>query len=373
MTPRNGHSVTIVGCGFFGSTLARTLAEQNFTVKVIEARSHIGGNSYDFVDEQTGIFVHKYGTHIFHTSNHEIWTFVNRFSEFIDYNHQVKARVGSKFFTLPFNLNTFEEIYAGTMDSSQISELISRNSSKREFSNLEDYCIDRVGLELYESLIKGYTTKQWGMDPRNLPTEIIQRIAIRNNRENGYFSDTYQGLPMEGYGKLFERMLDHPNISVKLNTEFTLEDFESQEILVYSGPLDKLFDYEYGVLDWRCVDLEFEVLNLSDYQSLPVVNYPDLDVAYTRIHEFKHLYPRFRNSTQTIVAKEYSRKALKEELPYYPVRTAENISLYEKYLARAREIDNFYPGGRLGSFMYLDMHMAIGHAMKLGGEILGKR
>lgn len=298
---------------------------------------------------------------------------MNRFSEFTDYDHYVKARVGNKFFTLPFNLNTFEEIYIGTMDSDQISELISRNSSKRNFSNLKDYCVDRVGLELYETLIKGYTTKQWGMDPKDLPAEIIQRIAIRNNKDNGYFSDTFQGLPVEGYTKLFERMLDHPNISVNLNTEFTLQNFDSREILLYSGPLDKLFDYEYGELEWRCVDLEFEVLNLSDYQGLPVINYPDIDVAYTRIHEFKHLYPRFRNSTKTIVAKEFSRKALKGDLPYYPVRTTKNVSLYEKYLERAMKIDNFYPGGRLGSFMYLDMHMAIGQAIKLGGEILGRR
>jgi UDP-galactopyranose mutase len=373
MTTKKGHSVTIVGCGFFGSTLARILAEQDFTVKIIEARNHIGGNSIDYIDEQTGILVHKYGTHVFHTSNRGIWTFVNRFSEFIEYEHRVKARVDEKFYTLPFNLNTFEEIYAGTMNEDQISELISRNSSKREFLNLEDYCIDRVGLELYETLIKGYTTKQWGMDPRNLPPEIIQRIAIRNNRHNGYFSDTFQGLPKDGYGKLFERMLNHPNISVELNSEFILEDYDCREIFVYSGPLDKLFNYEYGVLDWRCVDLELEVLNLSDYQGLPVVNYPDIDVGYTRIHEFKHLYPKFENTTRTIVAKEYSRKALKEELPYYPVRTIENISLYQKYLERAGEMDNFYPGGRLGSFMYLDMHMAIGQAMKIGAEILGKK
>jgi len=366
--------VTVVGTGFFGATVARKLAEAGMKVTAQDRRNHIGGNCFDYLDPETGILVQKYGTHIFHTNNESIWNFVNQFSAFIPYVHRVKAKVGNDFYTLPINLETLKQIYRKEVLPGTAEDFLSKKTQKFDSpSNIQEYCLSRFGAEVYELLIKGYTSKQWGAEPSQLPREIIQRIPLRLDFDDRYFSDTYQGLPTNGYTPLFESMLNHKNIEVCLNTNYVLSQDapNNKHLTVYSGPLDELFQYQYGDLDWRNVRLEFETIECQDFQGQPVVNYPEMDVPFTRIHEFKHLYStNTSKSVKTIIAREFPLGHSRSQTPSYPVRTLRNLDLASKYEALLDELPNFWAGGRLGSFMYLDMHMAIGQALKLASEIL---
>jgi UDP-galactopyranose mutase len=336
---------------------------------VIEKRNHIGGNAYSYIDEATGIEVHKYGSHLFHTSNEAIWKYINQFSRFNNYRHFVIAKTGGEEFEMPINLSTVNSIFGEAMSPSmaraKIKEVVSKSPTKESF-NLEDFAISQVGTEIYERLIKGYTTKQWGKPPSDLPREIFQRLPIRYNYNRDYFSDTYMGLPLDGYHKIFERMVESNNIKVILDNDyFQIKNLipESKKI-IYSGPVDRLMDYKFGALEWRTLDFEFENLEISDYQGCAVVNYPDLDVPFTRIHEFKHLHPERESKNLTSIAREFSRLALVEDEPYYPINTARNADIYAKYRNEIKKHKNLLVGGRLGSYKYLDMHMAIGMAFK---------
>jgi UDP-galactopyranose mutase len=360
----------VVGSGFYGLTLAERIATQlGLKVLVIEKRNHIGGNAYSYIDEATGIEVHKYGSHLFHTSNEAIWKYINQFSRFNNYRHFVIAKTGGEEFEMPINLSTVNSIFGEAMSPSmaraKIKEVVSKSPTKESF-NLEDFAISQVGTEIYERLIKGYTTKQWGKPPSDLPREIFQRLPIRYNYNRDYFSDTYMGLPLDGYHKIFERMVESNNIKVILDNDyFQIKNLipESKKI-IYSGPVDRLMDYKFGALEWRTLDFEFENLEISDYQGCAVVNYPDLDVPFTRIHEFKHLHPERESKNLTSIAREFSRLALVEDEPYYPINTARNADIYAKYRNEIKKHKNLLVGGRLGSYKYLDMHMAIGMAFK---------
>jgi UDP-galactopyranose mutase len=369
--------VTVVGAGFFGSTVARLLAELGFFVEVLDEREHIGGNAYDYIDENSHIRVHKYGSHIFHTNNKVIWKFVNRFAEFSEYEHSVKAKVKNRDYTLPININTINEIYNTNISPLEAENFLRTKTIDRQNpENIEEYCQGRFGTDIYETLIKGYTQKQWGKSPEHLPREIIQRIPLRMNFDNRYFDDEFQGLPRAGYTTLFENLLDHKRITMSLNEKFLLSSHSTKfsHLTIYCGALDSLFDYEFGELEWRNVVFEYEKLDCDSYQGAAVINYPEIEIPYTRIHEFKYLYPENLSQTanKTIIAKEYAVQREKGVSPYYPIRTSLNLQLQEKYEKALKSFGNLYAGGRLGSFLYLDMHMAIGQGIKFANAIAEK-
>jgi UDP-galactopyranose mutase len=355
----------IVGAGFYGATVAERLAVSGRKVVVIEKRHHIGGNSYSYVDPDTGIEVHKYGSHIFHTSHEDVWKYIQQFSKFNNYQHTVRSFYKNKSYPIPINLNTINDFYNLHLKPCEVGRFLQdiTADSLKSPSNLEEKAISMMGRPLYEAFIKGYTIKQWGKDPKDLSPDIITRLPIRHNDDNRYFSDKYEGIPLDGYGQIFESMLDHPNIEVRLNHCF----FDIRESLgdiptLYTGPIDRLHHYKYGRLDWRTLDLEYRVHELPDYQGCTIVNYADEAIPYTRIHEYKHYRPEYCSSTGTVTHTEFSRRASETDEPYYPVNTAENAQLLSSYLAA--EQPNMYIGGRLGLYRYLDMDDTIALALK---------
>lgn len=366
----------VVGCGFFGTTIAERVANDlGKKVIVIDKRSHIGGNAYSYIDASTGIEIHKYGTHIFHTSNEKIWNYVNQFTSFNNYTHKVYSISSGRIFTLPFNLSTFAEIYQKYIPPSEIRELINSETSlnpNEKHENLRDKAISQVGAKIYEALIENYTFKQWQKDPKELPAEIISRLPIRMNFNNRYFNDTYEGLPLGGYYNWVNEMLNSKNIEVFLNTDYFDIKNDWRGITVYTGPIDKYFNYVFGQLNWRTLEFEFETLSTDNFQGNSVINYSDLSVPFTRIHEFKHLHPERNETKSTIIAREYSKIASRNDEPYYPVNTLEDkrmLNLYRKKLMHEKKI---IFGGRLGTYKYLDMHMAIGSALSVYENSLRK-
>lgn len=375
----NSAEVVVVGSGFFGLTIAERIAtELNRQVTIMEIRNHIGGNAHSYIDSDTGIEIHKYGTHLFHTSNEKIWNYVNSFTQFNNYEHKVFAMSDGQLFTLPVNLQTLSQLHSGITTVRKAEKFLNLEFSKfiDEPDNLEDKAISLVGEVIYQKLIKEYTRKQWQIDPKLLPAEIITRLPVRKNLDNRYFSDTHQGLPLGGYTQWHEKMLKHPNITVQTNTDFF--EFQSQirqdQIVIYTGPIDKFFNYQSGKLSWRTLDFEMETLAIDDYQGNSVINYCDSTEPFTRIHEFKHLHPeRLYTTNKTIIMKEYSRFAAENDEPYYPVNTLEDRQKLLSYRKMATKLRNYYFGGRLGTYQYLDMHMAIGSALSMFENELSPR
>ncbi len=360
----------VVGSGFYGSTVARRFADTfNKKVLVIEQRPHVGGNAYSHFNKETNIEVHNYGTHIFHTSNTKVIDFITRFAAFNDYRHTVLAKHNEEFYSLPVNLATINKIYMANFTSEQARELIESEGREvpKELANLnlENKAISSVGRKIYEALIKNYTEKQWQTPPSLLPAETISRLPVRFNEDNSYFSDTFQGLPIDGYAALFENILGHPKIEIQLNTDFFETIWSKQKTIptVYTGPIDRYFKYKHGRLNWRTVDFELEVLPQSDFQGMAIVNYPDADVAFTRIHEFKHLHPERENVPGTVIMREYSRFTTPEDEPYYPINSIDDREILLKYRGEIAKLRNVWFGGRLGTYQYLDMHMAIASAL----------
>jgi UDP-galactopyranose mutase len=368
-----GYDLVVVGSGFFGLTVAeRAAAELGKKVLILERRSHLGGNAYSEADPETGIEVHKYGAHLFHTSNKRVWDYVNRFTEFTNYQHRVFARVKDQVYSFPMNLALINQFFGKSHTPDEARELIAKQSSEFETANaenLEEKAISLVGRPLYEAFIKGYTAKQWENDPKNLGANIITRLPVRYNFDNRYFNDTYEGLPVNGYTAWLEKMAEHENIEIRLNVDYfdVREHIPAGTPTVYTGPLDRYFGYSAGRFTWRTVDFESEVAETGDFQGTSVVNYNDQEVPYTRIIEFRHFHPeRDYPKDKTVIFREYSRFAGEEDEPYYPINTPDNREKLEAYreLAKteARE-KNVLFGGRLGTYKYLDMHMAIGSAL----------
>jgi UDP-galactopyranose mutase len=360
----------VVGSGFYGLTIAQQAAEQlGLKVKVLERRNHIGGNAYSEFDPETGIEVHKYGSHLFHTSNERVWDYVNRFTAFNDYKHLVWAKHNGDLYQMPINLDTINKFFNKTFDSEQAREFIQGQVHEDEAysaGNLEERAIALIGQPLYEAFIKGYTEKQWQTDPKLLPADVINRLPMRFTPEHRYFSDKYEGLPLSGYTAWLENMADHSNIEVSLNQDFF--DFKSELVgqvpIVYTGPIDSYFDYEFGELGWRTLDFESEIVGTGNYQNTSVVNYSDLDVPFTRIHEYRHLHPerKYQNES-TYISREYSRFASRDDEPYYPVNTDADRKKLIEYRTLIDNESGVWFGGRLGSYQYLDMHMAIASAL----------
>jgi UDP-galactopyranose mutase len=368
------YDLVVVGSGFFGLTIAeRAATELGKRVLVLERRHHLGGNAYSEKEPQTGIEVHVYGAHLFHTSNERVWRYANRFTAFTGYQHRVFTIFQGRVYPMPINLGTICEYFGEYLTPDQARQLVKEQADEidtREAGNLEEKAISLVGRPLYEAFIRGYTAKQWQTDPKELPAQIITRLPVRYNFNNRYFNDTYEGLPTDGYTAWLTRMADHPNIEVRLNTDyFDVRDGIPAGIpTVYTGPLDRYFDYREGELGWRTLDFEPEVLHgVGDFQGTSVMNYADEDVPYTRIHEFRHFHPeRDYPTDRTVIVREYSRFAKHGDEPYYPINTAEDRAKLEKYreLARREAAQRgVLFGGRLGTYKYLDMHMAIGSAL----------
>ncbi|CAN5171869.1 MAG: UDP-galactopyranose mutase [Nocardioides sp.] len=364
--------LVIVGSGFFGLTIAeRAASELGLTVLILERRSHLGGNAYSEREPETGIEVHKYGAHLFHTSNERVWEYVNRFTAFTNYSHRVFGTYDGQVYSLPMNLNLINVFFGRSHTPDQARALIAEQASEirtEDATNLEEKAISLIGRPLYEAFIKGYTSKQWQTDPTELSADIITRLPVRYNFDNRYFNDKYEGLPVDGYTAWLERMADHPNITVLTDTDFfdVADRYKGAVPIVYTGPVDEYFSNSEGRLSWRTVDLEAEVVEVDDFQGCAVMNYNDADVAWTRIHEFKHFHPeRTHLPGKTVIVHEYSRFATDDDEPYYPINTAEDRAKLMKYreLAKAEPMVLF--GGRLGTYQYLDMHMAIGAALSM--------
>jgi UDP-galactopyranose mutase len=368
-----GYDLVVVGSGFFGLTVAeRAAAELGKKVLILERRSHIGGNAYSEAEPETGIEIHRYGAHLFHTSNKRVWDYVNRFTAFTGYQHRVFARVGEQVYSFPMNLGLINQFFGKSHTPDEARALIAKQSSEFETEaaqNLEEKAISLVGRPLYEAFIRGYTAKQWENDPKNLGANIITRLPVRYNFDNRYFNDTYEGLPVNGYTAWLEKMAEHENIEIRLNVDYfdVREHIPAGTPTVYTGPLDRYFGYSAGRFTWRTVDFESEVAETGDFQGTSVVNYNDQEVPYTRIIEFRHFHPeRDYPKDKTVIFREFSRFAKEEDEPYYPINTPDNREKLEAYreLAKveARE-KNVLFGGRLGTYKYLDMHMAIGSAL----------
>ncbi len=372
----------IVGSGLFGLTLAdRAAQEHGAKVTVIDNRPHIGGNAYSEIDPETGIEVHKYGAHLFHTSNTRVWEYVNQFTSFTNYVHRVYTTHKGIVYPMPINLGTINQFFNSAMTPDEARALIAEQAGEfagQDPENLNDKGISLIGRPLYEAFIKHYTGKQWQTDPKDLPASIIKRLPVRYTYDNRYFNDTYEGLPTNGYTAWLENMADHPNIEVKLGVDyfdetqpFNKKDVRGQLPVVYTGPVDRYFDYEFGELKWRTIDLESETLETGDFQGTSVMNYADESVPFTRIIEPRHFHPeRDYAKDKTIIMREYSRFASREDEPYYPVNSADDRSTLLEYRERVDAEPSTLFGGRLGTYQYLDMHMAIGAALSMADNKL---
>lgn len=372
----------VVGSGFFGLTLAERAAnEHGLRVTVIDRRDHIGGNAYSEIDPETGIEIHKYGAHLFHTSNERVWEYVNRFTSFTDYVHKVYTVHNGVVYPMPINLATINQFFSAAYSPAEAKALIAEQAGElagADPENLNDKGISLIGRPLYEAFIKHYTGKQWQTDPKDLPASIISRLPVRYNYDNRYFNDKYEGLPTDGYTAWIERMADHPNIEVKLSTDFfdTSQPYNRDAVtgqlpVIYTGPIDRYFDYSAGDLKWRTIDFETEHLDIEDYQGTSVMNYADEEVPYTRIIEPRHFHPeRDYNKNKTVIMREFSRFAEKGDEPYYPIASASDREMLEHYRALAKEAPRTLFGGRLGTYKYLDMHMAIASALTMADNDL---
>lgn len=360
----------VVGAGFFGSVISERIAnDMNCRVLLIDKRSHTGGNSHSSIDEDTGIEYHNYGTHIFHTDSREVWDYINRFTEFNGYHHQVLTKYRNKVYQMPINLETINSFFNVNLTPSEarifMKEEIAREGITKP-ENLEEKAVSLIGRKLYEAFIKGYTMKQWDQDPRTLPAEIITRLPIRYNYCEDYFVNSrWQGIPVEGYSRVFDKILASPNIHVELNCDFfdIRDDIKVRKSVIYTGPIDRYFDYTYGKLDWRTIRFEKQVMEMEDFQGTSVMNYADAEVDFIRIHEPRHLHPeRTYTPDRTVIF--YDRSFNDPEEPYYPVNTKRNIDLFNRYDELARKEKGFIIKGRLGRYVYYDMDKTILSALK---------
>jgi len=361
----------VVGSGFFGLTVAeRVAAGLGRRVLVLERREHLGGNAYSEPEPATGIEVHRYGAHLFHTSNERVWQYVSRFTDFTGYQHRVFSVVKDRVYPMPINLGTICEFFGRHLSPAQARELVAAQAAEISGppANLEEKAVALIGRPLYEAFVRGYTEKQWQTDPRELPPEVISRLPVRYTFDNRYFADTYEGLPVDGYTAWLERMAEHPLIDVRLGVDFfaVRDTLPAGVPVVYTGPLDRYFDHAEGELGWRTLDFEQEVLPVGDFQGTPVMNYGDSDVPWTRIHEFRHFHPeRAYPGDRTVIVREFSRTAGPGDEPYYPVNTPADRAVLARYRERAAAEPGVLFGGRLGTYQYLDMHMAIASALRM--------
>lgn len=380
--------VLIVGAGLFGLTMAERIASQlGKKVLLIDKRSHIGGNCYSEFDAETGIECHKYGAHLFHTSIDAVWQYVNQFTNFTNYVHKVYTTHENEVFPLPINLGTINQFFHAAYTPAEAKKLIAEQaaSAPAEPQNLAEQGVSLIGKPLFDAFIKNYTAKQWQTPAEELSPEIIKRLPVRYNYDNRYFKDTYEGLPTDGYEAWFKKMLEAggDQIEVRLGVDYfddaSIAELRKQKILtIFTGPIDRFYDYRFGALSWRSLELKKEILDVDDFQGCPVMNYADLDPAYTRIHEFKHFHPErhqdsyAEDSSRTVIVREYSKTWQPGDEPYYPVNTSEDRERLAKYQELANQESNIIFGGRLGEYAYYDMDKVINSALDKFQTIRGR-
>ncbi len=368
----SGIKFLVVGSGFVGSTIAERIAsKKKEKVIVLEKRNHFGGNSYSEFDSETGIEFHKYGSHIFHTHHENVWDYINKFCSFNSYHHKVLARHKGKTYIMPINLSTINSFYNIDLKPTEAEKFLKDEITRENIrapENLEEKAVSLIGRPLYEAFIKGYTMKQWETDPKDLPASIISRLPVRYSNDFSYFDDPWQGIPLEGYGNMFKKMLDSNNIELKLNTDFfdLIDQIPENCKIIYTGPIDKFFNYKFGVLGWRTLRFDKEILPINDFQGTTVMNYVESEKPMMRIHEFKHFHKeRGYKKGKTLIFTEYSKAATQKDDPYYPINTQADKEMLKKYEAESKKFHNIIFAGRLGTYKYFDMDDAIFHALNV--------
>lgn len=358
----------VVGAGFYGCVIAERIANVlKKNVLILDKRSHIGGNCYSEVDPTTNIEYHKYGTHIFHTSNRRVWNYINDFTKFNGYRHQVLSKYNNKIYQMPINLETINDYFKKSFNPKEAETFIKKKTKKfqkTEYKNFEDKAKSQIGEDLYNAFIRDYTKKQWGKNPKDLPSNIFNRLPLRFNYNEDYFKNcNWQGIPYEGYTKIFEKLIHNKRISFEPSNDYSiLNAIEPKYLTIYTGPLDKLFNYKYGKLAWRSLKFKKKIVKQQDFQGTSVINYPQLKYKFTRIHEPKHLHLERENlSNLSLIIEEYP--IINDNEPYYPINDTINRSTHRLYKRHASKLQKFIVGGRLADYAYYDMDMTISAAL----------
>lgn len=365
-------NILIVGAGFSGAVIAEQLSKRSgFEITVIDERSHVGGNCYTERDKETGVMIHKYGPHIFNTDNVDVWNYINNFCEMVPFINRVKTVYKNKVYSMPINLHTINQFFDKNFNPNEAQLFISTLGDKTiiEPKNFEEQALKFLGKYLYNAFFYGYTKKQWGCEPMELPASILKRLPIRFNYNDNYYVNPFQGIPKDGYTAIFEKMLNHPNIQIKLNTKFdeniNLDNFNH---IFYSGPIDAFFKYKFGRLAYRTVFFEREE-SIGDYQGNAVINYADLNIPYTRIHEHKHFTP-WEKHEKTVYFKEFSKETTENDIPFYPKRLESDLQKLDLYQEEAKKLTNYTFIGRLATYKYMDMHHIIKEALDVCDDFL---
>jgi len=362
--------IGVAGAGFSGAVIARELAEAAHQVTVFDSRDHVAGNCHTVRDPETDVMVHVYGPHIFHTQHRHVWEYINRFGEMCPYRHRVKATVCGSVYSLPVNLHTINQFFGTAMGPAEAERFVSSRARRTVGAPLtfEDQGLAFVGPELYEAFFAGYTAKQWGLEPADLPASILRRLPVRFNYDDSYFDHPYQGIPARGYTAIVEAILDHPRIEVNLSTPLMADEAGGFDHVIWTGPIDAYFGHLYGRLGYRTLDFEREV-HSGDVQGCPVMNYCDVDVPYTRITEHKHFAPWERHDG-SVVYREYSRACGPDDIPYYPIRQVREKRQLLQYLGLAEASSGVTFVGRLGTYRYLDMDVTIHEALATAAVVV---
>lgn len=357
-------NILLVGAGLSGAVIGRELAEDGHQITIVESRDHIAGNCHTERDQETGIMVHVYGPHIFHTDDTEVWDYVNRYARFLPFKNRVKTTSKGTVFSLPINLHTINQFFGRSMRPDEAHDFITSEQADTSIDDpqtFEEQALRFVGKDLYEAFFKGYTIKQWGMQPSELPASILKRLPVRFNYDDNYFFHKFQGMPEHGYSAMVEKILDHPSITVRLNTRFSREQADQYDHVFYSGPLDGYFDFELGRLGYRTLDFERFTYD-GDYQGCAVMNYGEEDVPYTRITEHKYFSP-WEDHEGSVCYREFSRACGPDDIPYYPIRQVDEKALLAEYVELAKTTKGVTFVGRLGTYRYLDMDVTIREAL----------
>ncbi len=361
--------ILIVGAGFSGAVIGRELAQAGHQITIIDSRDHIAGNCHTYRDEQTDIMVHKYGPHIFHTDNERVWQYITQFGKMMPYTNRVKAITGGQVYSMPINLHTINQLFGKTLNPTQAEALIDLQADKTitDPQTFEEQAMRFVGKAIYEAFFKHYTIKQWGVQPSELPASILKRLPVRFNYDDNYFNHKYQGMPKEGYTKIVEKILDHPNIKLQLNTQFEPNLKDQYDHIVWTGALDGYFDHQLGRLGYRTLDFKVSY-GEGDMQGNAVINYCDDSQDFTRITEHKHFAP-WENHEDSICYIEYSRECEAEDIPYYPIRLVNDKAMLEQYVKLAEASQGVTFVGRLATYRYLDMDITIKEALETADEL----
>lgn len=365
-------SVLIVGAGFSGAVIAEQISKRtDKSIKIIDERSHVGGNCFTEKDQDTNIIQHVYGPHIFNTDKLFIWSYISQFCEMMPFVNRVKAITNRGVFSLPINLHTINQYFGKTFNPVEAERFVSSLGDKTivDPQNFEEQALAMVGRDLYEAFFYGYTKKQWGTEPSNLPASILKRLPIRFSYDDNYYNNQYQGIPKEGYTPIFERMLNNPKIEVQLNTSFNSSwDIDNYEHVFYSGPIDAFFNYKYGRLGYRTVMFEKHT-GVGDFQGNAVINYPDINVPFTRIHEHKH-FAHWEKFEKTVYFKEFSKETELKDIPFYPKRLKNDLEILGKYQNEIHRVKNVSFIGRLATYRYLDMQNVIEEAIAIASRFV---